>query len=441
MVDAESERWALGAAMSGPEALAEMVNIVQAEHFTEHYRPVWEAITTIQERGDHVATVTVAYALSAIGDLDRIGGINHLKELVQDCPMTFGARAYAQAIREAAQRRQIHNAGASIETWARECEPAEALAKGMEMLMGLAASVSSERMTLTAGEVLKSGLADDIEAFLVAPAAMRGIASGLPRLDAMLGGIQRGAVYLFGAETSLGKSLFVQDRVRHWSLKGLRCLVFTTEMSAHQVGWRSVFQLAGVDPYQLRRAGNVTPETREAVRDAYLRFNELPLHFCDRGDLSVAHLVNEVRKAKTRWGGLDVVAIDHIDMVKGQRGNGSKTQELEDTTASVKAMARDEDVPVIEVSHLSRVNQGSAQNRNSRFRNSESKPQDADVAMFLAPVNADGGEMTTDEARARMSNPGLLQVRLEITKNRWGPTGSVPLWLSWQQGGRFVEYV
>jgi len=283
-------------------------------------------------------------------------------------------------------------------------------------------------------------LADDVEAFLAAPRALRGISSGLPKLDGFLGGIQRGAVYLFGAETSLGKSLFVQDRVRWWALKGLRCLVFTTEMSANQVGWRTVFQLAGVDPYRLRHTGQVSVETREAVRDANERFNTLPLHFCDRGDLGVSHLLSEVRKAKTRFGGLDMVAIDHIDMVKGQRGNGSKTQELEDTTAMVKAMAREEDVPVFEVSHLSRVNQGSAQNRNSRFRNSESKPQDADVAMFLAPVNADGSEMTSDEARGRMSNPGLLQVRLEITKNRWGPTGSVPLWLSWQQGGRFVEY-
>ena len=439
MIDTESERWAIGAALDGPEQLPAMVGIVQPEHFSEHYRAAWDAITVLHGRGEPVNTSSVAYEMATADSLANFGGMALLTDLARECPVASAAALYAGAVRQAADRRKVYNTAMSIATWARDLTPEDAIAQGMDALMALVAQ-GGDRMTMTADEVLRDGLDSDLEEFIQDPRALRGLGTGLTKLDDMLGGLQRGGVYLFGAETSLGKSLFVQDRTRYWALQGLRVMVFTTEMSANQVGWRTVFQLAGLDSYRLRRLGAVTPEQRDRIRAAFVKFATLPVHFCDRGNLSVAHLLNEVRKLRARWGGLDVVVIDHIDMVRGERGKGSKTQELEDTTGALKALARDEDVPVIEVSHLNRVNMASATNRNSRFRNSESKPQDADVAMFLAPVNADGSEMSTDEARGRMSNPGLLQVRLEITKNRWGPTGNVPLWLNWQQGGRFIEW-
>lgn len=444
-VDVESERHLLACTMVGGEQIATLSGLVSATDFyREANAAAWSAALSLWESGEEINQMTLAHTLSLRGQLELVDGLSGLARLIHECPATMPEAAawYAKQVRQTSMARRIISTSLRLAEMARSDPETseETLERGISMLADLARR-ASERDAQTAHEVLYSGLFDELEQRMDAPWKLRGMSTGLHALDVLWDGLVRTCVYVVAAETSAGKSLFVQDRILWLAEQGQRCLYFSTEMSNRSTGRRMVHMLAGVDPFYARLRGQYGDDEKHRIRRAMSDFDRLPVVFDDRGDLSFGHIRNAVRRHKSQ-GGVDLVVVDHLDMMSGD--SDSRTREMELITKGLKQVAMDQEVALIEVSQLSRATDRQ-RSKLDRLRNSGSKSMDADVVAFLEAValqpQADGSmrwePVAPDEAKRLMGKNQGVHVQLETTKSREGATGGVMTYLDWSKGGRF----
>lgn len=439
LCDTAAEDGVIASVLSQPDACPKLAGVLEPRHFFRE-RNAWafEAAMAVWHRGEEPNQITVAHELAVRERLEDAGGQTFLADCLRNCPTTVGDSAlwYAGIVRRLSMSREALSASHAIQRLVLDNpdDVERAISRGVDLLQGIAGQSIADDV-LDAAQVFEGGLWEQVEAHMADPGAIRGVRTGIAGFDEAVDGIVRGRVYLYGAETSMGKSLFAQDVVRRLILARHRCLVFTTEMAASEFMWRMVFQQAGLDP-MAHKTGYSHPE-REAIRDAMDLLSRAPVTFCDRGDLSNAYLRGVVQREKARHGDILLVVVDHIDQVSST--GASRTAELEAITKGLKNIAKDQAVAILEVSHVSRLTEYNRSSRSSRMRNSESKAQDADIGWMFEPVKQglDGtwAAMDPDEAREKMLTG--LHVSLSIFKHRHGRVSRHRLFLSWRTGGRF----
>lgn len=437
--DLEAEEAVVACCLVSPDTIPETAAMLSgADFFCEKNGWIFDAEQAVYNRdgGAGVNQFTVAHELARLNLLEPAGGQAYLADVVRRLPTSLGSEFYAKIVKDTGTMRKLISAGSAIAQLAYRAgdDVAGVLEQAAEIVNRV--SLATQRpASQTAAEVLSDGLEDWLEKHLDDPLALAGISSGLRSLDNLLDGFQRGSVYILAAETSAGKSLFVADRLLHLARNGSRCLLFSSEMTNRSVGRRAIFQLAGIDPQRKRREGFYSDAERASVNLAKGEFAGLPLVFVNQAS-SFAAIRSELRR-RLASGPVDVVAIDHVDHVGGG-GQRGRTAELEELMRDLKGMAAELDVALIVVSHMSRPSLGGG--KMSRLKNSSSKEQDADVVMFLTPVQWIEGqweEISGEAAQQVKAQQGRVTVRLEVFKNREGMTGYVPLTLDWNMGGRF----
>ena len=274
----------------------------------------------------------------------------------------------------------------------------------------------------------------EVEQWMADPSIIRGIGTGWRRLDYLIDGLAPTRLHILKAHTSQGKSLFTQNIARHAANNGTPVLLFTTEMGRAEVVERLLFMEAGLDRQARRSDGFVSAEHAIRVRDAGLRLGDAPIYICDLGGLSLATIRTEARRRRLS-NGVGLVIVDHLQMVSG-RGD-SRVEQMSAVTSGLKALAQDEAIPIIAVSHVARDATGAL-----RGKWSGSIEGDANVLLEMTAVQFTGGEwknLTEQDAYDWMRRHGFLNVRIAVTKNRSGMRGSLILRMQWSEGGRFYE--
>lgn len=449
--DTEAEEAVVAACLVDPGMVPVVGQIVRPKmFFHERAGLVFEAIERVYSRDGEqgVNTVTVARDLASRDLLDGAGGSQYLAGIVQGLTASSGAAFYAEIVRDTASRRALITvaSGAMDAAYREGDEITVAVDKLIEALGRVGRSTSLSNRTMSADELLyEGGLNDAIMAHLENPRAMMGFSTGYWKLDHFLDGFQRGNVYILAAETSIGKSLFTHNLLRHIA-PHRPCLIASSEMSRKSVGKRLAYIQAGIDPQIVKRRGWYEPQERAALMDALRWFEELGknLHF-HQGRMTPSALRLEARAIKARHG-LDLLVLDHMDHVKPQRrSGGNRTEDVEELNAELNALAADLDIAVLAVSHLSRDNsQGLRKDRMSRLKNSSSKEQDAHAVIFLAPVAFDPDTgwwipLSHEDALQQRSRDGFQTVEVNVAKNRDGLTGAFHLTMSWNLGGRYFD--
>ena len=210
---------------------------------------------------------------------------------------------------------------------------------------------------------------------------------------------------------------------------------FSCEMSAEQLATRIIAERTGIPSSNIRRGG-ITETDFEKIRDYSIELQSLPFYVDETGGLSISQLTARARRLK-RQKGLDVIVVDYIQLLQGsgKRGNDNRVQEVTEITTSLKALAKELNVPVIALSQLSRQveNRDDKRPQLSDLRESGSIEQDADVVMFvyreeyyLANKEPRAG---TPEYEKWMLDMSLVHGKAEVIigKQRHGPTGTVEL--------------
>ena len=445
--DTEAEESVVAACLVDPGRIPVVANVLPDGRMFYHERccHAFDAILRVyvREGAEAVNQVTVAHDLAARDQLELVGGQTWFGEIIRRLTTSSGAEYYAGIVRESARRRSLLTIGSAAQQAAyREDEDVETAADRLvESLTTIGRSPAGNR-GMSAVDILdRGGLEAAMYRRMNEPRTLLGMSTGFPSLDFYLSGLQRGLVYVVAAETSVGKSLLAHNLVHHMADQH-RFMVVTSEMGARAVGSRLLHLHAGFDGWAVRARGWATPEEHAAMEAAKAWFERLGENlYVLEGRLSVSTIRMEARAYRSR-GGLCVLVIDHMDHIRVPfRKNSNRAEDIEEINAELHALAVELDCAVIAVSHMNRNTQA---DRMGRLKGGSSKEQDADVVMFISPVQFDPTlgvfvPIPTTEALRRRGQDGHQTVEIDVAKNREGVTGPLYMTMSWNLGGRYID--
>lgn len=317
---------------------------------------------------------------------------------------------YINILKENYTRRKLKNVLESVLERIESDDLGELMAQTEEGVYGL--STSTGRSLAHVSDILAS--------YAEKTRDTRGLKSGFRYLDSILGGFQKSDLVILAARPSVGKTAYSLDIARQVALSGAKVAVFSLEMSTTQLTDRLLAIQAGVNLWNLR-LGTANPTQLERISTAMGELSEIPLYIDDTPGIGIAEIRTKTRKLKAQHG-LDLIIVDYLQLMQGGKSE-SRVQEVSEISRSLKALARDLDIPVIALSQLSRsVEQrgGDGVPQLSDLRDSGSIEQDADVVIFL-------NKKEDGETR-----------QMTIAKHRNGPTGAIDLYFKKDQV-QFVE--
>ena len=436
----DSEKALLGSIMLKPDTLAEIMDILCPESFyANKHKTIFEAMMFLYNKREPVDLLTLSSRLNDTGDLDRIGGMSYLTELVHFVPSSANAEHYANIIQKKHITRRIIDAGEHIAKigYDEEHEVEEILDRAEKKIYEVTSkSLSGNYIEMK--DVLGEAM-DRLDRLHKTKGELRGVPTGFKDLDNKLSGFQNSDLIILAARPSVGKTSLALDIVRNVAIRhNIPVALFSLEMSTQQLVDRMLSAESRVDAWKLR-TGKLSLESEfEQIRATLDPLSKAPIFIDDQAANNILKIRSVVRRLKHEKK-LGLVVVDYLQlMTPVQSKNGDNVvQQITEISRSLKQLAKEFDVPVLALSQLSRaVEQRGGKPRLSDLRDSGSIEQDADVVMFIhRETNDDGG--------GKKQETDIL-----IEKHRNGPTGIVKLvfdgdkssFLSVDYGAQFGDY-
>ncbi|MBU1132701.1 replicative DNA helicase [Patescibacteria group bacterium] len=421
--DMEAEKSVLGALLIDKDAIVKVVEFLRPKHF---YKPahehIFNAIMTLYEKREPADLVTVPNQLKKMKELENVGGVTYLTELVNSVPTAANIEAYARLIRNDAIKRSLITVSSEIGEMAFEEAEVEALLDKSEQLLY---SVSQD-ITYQEFVPIKDTLEitfERLDELSKKKGALRGVPTGLKGLDRMLSGLQKENLTVLAARPSVGKTSLAINIAQHAAVEnGNGVAMFSLEMGREMLVDRMIASQGGIDGWRIA-TGNLNEEDFEKYGVAAGELAEASIFIDDTPGISVLEMRTKSRRIMLE-NKIDLIIVDYMQLVKAPKAE-SRVQEVSQISQGLKNLARELKVPVLAVSQLSRAVEqrgGDKRPQLSDLRDSGSIEQDADIVMFLYRPD--------EEDR---SNHKLI-----IAKHRNGPTGELDLFFK-AEYTRFYE--
>lgn len=424
--DIEAEKAVVGSLLIDGETIFEIAPFLHNKDFySDQNRVVYSACLSLFERHEGINQVTVARELAQNGKLEEIGGAAYLSNLIANVPTPLHIEWYAQIVsRLAVMRRlisaanQINNigydAGADIDS---------ALSKAEDIVLRV-------RQQRTRGDFvpLRSILGRYFEETGTATpeSPLAHVLTGFPNLDDLLFGLQRSSLVILAARPSIGKTTLAMNIARNAAVNQKACVaIFSVEMSQAEIIQRFLSSEAEVTSKKVR-LGRYDEDEERRIMEATGTLSDAPIFIDDSPQLSVFDIRSKARRLHYERK-IDLLIIDYLQLIKGDSKTNNRVQELSEITRSLKALARELDIPVIAVSQLSRAIEMRISHKPqlSDLRDSGSIEQDADVVLF---IHREAKYFDRDEWAKRSADPyPEKEADIIIAKNRNGPVDEVHL--------------
>ncbi len=446
----EAEQALLGAMLYDNEVYQRVGDWLKADHFYDplHAR-IYESASQLIIGGSLADAVVLKSRFERDPGMAEIGGAVYLADLMREAPEPASATEYGRLIYDLALRRELirfgegvsHNALDSIDS-----VPATSVLEEAERgLFALAETGGTQRTLRPFHEALEESLRMASAAYQRG-GGLSGISTGLKSLDAKLGGLHRSDLIILAGRPSMGKTSLATNIAfsvarayaaeetsdgQRKTTEGGVVAFFSLEMSSEQLATRLIADYTGISSYHIRQ-GKIDGAQYEDIKDAVSEINSIPLFIDDTGGISIGALTARARRLKRREG-LDCIIVDYLQLVTGSSRTDNRVQEISEVTQSLKALAKELNVPVIALSQLSRqVEQREDKKPQlSDLRESGSIEQDADVVMFVyresyylerqEPKEGTEQYLAWEDEMREIRN----QADVIIGKQRHGPIGSV----------------
>ncbi len=425
---AEVEQSVLGAMMIDRHAIPKVIEILPADSFYDaRHEKIYAAIIGLFERGNPVDLVTVTEELKRSEEIDMIGGAYYLTELTTRVATSANVEYHARIIAEKALLRGM------ITTMSEHIALAyEPSADAFELLDQTESAIFriSDTQLRRAATSMKNVVEETIEnlqAIHGRESGITGVATGFSAMDAITGGWQNSDLIIIAARPSMGKTAFALAVARNAALMAADptpVAVFSLEMSAQQLAQRLLTSEARVDA-QAARTGRLRDDDWPKLARAAGRLSAAPIFIDDTPGLSILELRAKARRLKAEHD-IGMIVVDYLQLMHGPVAgrNSNREQEIAQISRSLKALAKELNIPVIALSQLSRAVEtrgGDKKPMLSDLRESGSIEQDADVVAFIYRAERYG--ITVDEYGN--STEGIAEIL--IGKQRNGPIGNVKL--------------
>lgn len=421
--DEEAEIAVLGACtMNDPIAVAQVLEVlVEADFYIERHRFVFRAIESLFARSSPVETVTVQAELRDHGLLEKAGGIPFLSELLDAVPTAANVAYHARIVRDHATRRKMIQAGTEIVRLghAQDGRSASDLLDAAGGLMYSAAARESGGLVSVRKAIMPAmGI---IERAQESKGGVTGVGTGFYDLDEMTGGWQKGNLIVVAARPSMGKTALTTAAALHAAVQlRIGVAVFSLEMTKEELVMRSLCHESLVDLSSMLR-GRLSDEDYVRLAQVASPLSAAPIWIDDTGGLTVTQIRAKARRLKVEFPELGLVIVDYLQLMRGDGEN--RTQEVSGISRGLKELAKELCLPVIALSQLSRKCEERSDKRPmlSDLRESGAIEQDADIVAFLYRPEKYYGDVDSK------GNSIKGAAELIISKQRNGPTGSIPL--------------
>jgi len=426
--DLDAEEAVLGSLLIDPEAIFKIAALLKPEDFyREKNRWTYESCVFLYDQKEAINQITVAHDLARRQRLEAAGGAAYMSHLVSQVPTSVHVEYYANIVRRLSMMRRLIGASDQIAAIGYQSPPDadEALDKAEGILFGLRYGQSS-RDFAHIGEVLdryfeESSLAQEGEGVL------HRVPTGFVDLDKIIGGMQRSDMIVLAARPSVGKTSLALNIAQNAAVnEGARVAIFSLEMSKMELAYRFLSGESGIETQKLR-LDHLNERQRGEIVDAIGRLSEAPIYIDDSPFLRDADMRGKARRLHAEKG-IDLIIVDYMQLMRSSRLTDNRVQEMSDISHSMKAIARELDVPVIAVSQLSRAVEARHPQipMLSDLRESGSIEQDADIVLFIYREDRSCSEEEWNQKYPERSYPkGIADII--VAKHRNGPIGKTPL--------------
>ncbi len=422
----ELEQAVLGALMLEKDAIIDVQEYVRVETFyTEEHRIIFKAIQDLSFEMKAIDLYTVTERLKAQKELQKVGGAAYLAELTQKVASAAHVEFHAKIIAQKYVQRELIRSATEIQrrSYDEEIDVTELIGFAEQEIFRVSDG-NVKRSVQSASDILRKALAQLEEASKTA-GEYNGVRSGFTDIDSVTLGWQPSDLIIIAARPSMGKTAFVLTMARNMAVEFKTPVAFfSLEMSSVQLMNRLIVAETQLNSKDLR-TGNLTPAQWTHLERQTVELGRSPLFVDDTPALSVYEFRSKARRLKTQYD-IKLIIIDYLQLMTAStpETRGNREQEVSLISRTLKAIAKELNVPIIALSQLSRNVEnrgGSKRPQLSDLRESGAIEQDADVVAFIHRPEYYG--LTTDENN--MSTAGMAEII--IAKHRNGEVTDVPL--------------
>ncbi len=422
----EAECGVLGSIIIDPEAIVQVSEFLHPDDFyRDAHRTIYEVILHLFEDREPADFITICDELERRGKLEDVGGASYITSLINQVPTSGNVEYYGRIVERASILRRLIHAAGQIAAVAYESSDADAALEKAEQLI----FAISQRHARTDFSHLREIL-DDYMSKLDQLHERRGTIVGVPTgftdLDRLTGGLQKSDLLVLAARPGLGKTSLALSLAHNAAVKYRHSVaVFSLEMSKEQLAQRLLSMDASLDQQKLR-TGWIEDDEWEQIVITRDRLSEANIWIDDTAGITTTELRSKARRLQAEQG-IDLIIIDYLQLMQatiGGRRNENRVMEISEISRSLKALARELNVPVLALAQLSRAveSRQSKVPQLSDLRESGSIEQDSDIVMFI---------YRDDIYNQESEKKNIADII--IAKHRNGPLGEVSLYFQANQ--------
>ena len=416
----EAEQSILSAILIENNTLPEVLEILSDQDFyREAHRKIFKAMVELFEKNEPADLVTLTNLLKERGQLGSLGGASYLAELVDTVPMAVNAAHYAKIVQEKASLRRLIEQAASITT--RCFEDKGDVEEILDFAERSIFDISENKIKpsfYVLGDILTETYKAVEEAY-ENKVLVTGVPTGFRGLDEKTSGLQPGDLIVIAGRPSMGKTALALNIARNASLEtGEPAAIFSLEMSKEQLSLRMLSAEARIDSSRMR-GGFLSERDLARINRAAGALYDIPIYIDDSPAISALEIRAKTRRMKMDKG-VGLVVIDYLQLMRGRASAERRDLEISEISRSLKALAKELNLPVVALSQLNRKVEDRTNKRPvlSDLRESGAIEQDADVILFIY----------RDEVyHKEEDNPNKGIAELILAKQRNGPIGAVKL--------------
>jgi len=432
----EAEQSLLGALLLDNQAFDKIADLVSgADFYRDDHRRIWRHIAKLIEASRPADMVTVAESIEGSEDKDKTGGPAYLAQLAQSVPTALNIRRYAELVRERSVQRRLAQVATEIAESALAPsgkEVAQLLDEAESKIFQIAESGARKDQGLIGISPVLAKVFERIDHLHSQdnPSDITGVPTGFTDLDQKTAGLQPGDLIIVAGRPSMGKTAFALNIAEYVALHPsvrMPVAIFSMEMSASQLAMRVLSSMAKVDQTRLR-TGRLTDEEWGRLTEEIARLNDAQIHVDETAALNALELRARARRMKREYGKLGLVVVDYLQLMSASGQGENRATEISEISRSLKALAKELEVPVVALSQLSRAVEARNDRRPmmSDLRESGAIEQDADVILFIY----------RDEVYHPDKEESKGHAEVIIGKQRNGPIGKIDLTFL----GRFTRF-
>ena len=420
----EAEQSVLGGLLLNNTAWDRIADFIsESDFYRADHRLIYRHITKLIEATRPADAITVSESLDSTKELEGVGGLAYIGALAQNTPSAANIRRYAEIVRERSIMRKLAETATNIADLAYNPmgrEVAQLVDEAESRIFAISEEGARTRQGFFEMQPVLTEVVERIDLLYNRdnPSDVTGVPTGFADMDRMTSGLQPGDLVIIAGRPSMGKTALALNMAEHVALDaGLPVGIFSMEMSASQLAMRLLGSIGKLDQHKLR-TGRLEEDDWRRLTHAVGTLSEAPIQVDETAALNALELRARARRLHRQYGQLGMIVVDYLQLMSASSQGENRATEISEISRSLKALAKELNVPVVALSQLNRSLEQRPNKRPvmSDLRESGAIEQDADLILFIY----------RDEVY-NPDSPDKGRAEVIIGKQRNGPIGSVML--------------